>query len=207
MRGLSCQGHDPLDRDHTDSPHRPWWRDPATTVHFARPSIDLLKHFRPPSNTARGCCGRLISLAAMRQDGEQGRRRRFVRFSPIAAPLSREQATRQPAPENTGFRLGPPTDEELGRLKPPDVTDQAQRATTSCGHHADRLRSPHRPSRACDRQGRGGRVSDPVGNTLCAEPCVGLVLLVAAAYIAGTRRRPPRHGTVQPRTPPSRRKS
>ena len=50
-------------------------------------------------------------------------------------------------------------------------------------------------------------MSGLVGDTLCAGLCGGLVLLVAAAYLAGTRRRPPRHGTIQLRTPPSRRKS
>ncbi|HWO61991.1 MAG TPA: hypothetical protein VNO31_18400 [Umezawaea sp.] len=49
-------------------------------------------------------------------------------------------------------------------------------------------------------------MSGLASETLCGGLCGGLVLLIAAAYVAGTRRRPPRHGTIQLRPPRRRRK-
>ena len=52
----------------------------------------------------------------------------------------------------------------------------------------------------------GSAISGLANETLCGGLCGGLVLLIAAAYVAGTRRRPPRHGTIQLRRPRRRRK-
>jgi uncharacterized iron-regulated membrane protein len=46
-----------------------------------------------------------------------------------------------------------------------------------------------------------------MSGAVVAVACGALVLLAAAAgYVAGTRRRPPRHGTIRLRDPRSRRK-
>jgi hypothetical protein len=57
----------------------------------------------------------------------------------------------------------------------------------------DVLRGAPTPRR---RRGRGAWVNGLASETLCRGLCGGPVLLIAAAYVAGTRRRPPRHGTI-----------